>query len=409
MLSLLKYVKIFEGGQAGHMAHPVDYTDFTGNDLKELVDSLFGGKVEQMKEKLDGMNIFATMNNRGEAVFIRNNGDLQSEKGGMSVDDMIEKWATKEHQKQVFSQAGEIITRIFSRLGKEFFNPDSETRKVINCECIVAGKTNIMPYASDRVAFHGYKIYKKGIIQSGKLKGQEGWIEDEDVEGHVEDIYKAAEGIDAAKPRPNLVIRSAIDAAKFAEKFGKRIEQLFKDENLTMQNTIDDWKQKRFNDIKPDWMTKEVDKIYNRWFNGDKSFKATELKKIYPNAEQYEIVKGTGSDYIGKVMQPLDMLFLAIGNELIDLLTGFTNDGAKDKVITSLKQDIESTVDMVKKSGSVEAQVKLNKSLIRLQELGDKYNAAEGIVFMYKGRRMKLTGSFAPINQCLGIRFMFEN
>ena len=153
------------------------------------------------------------------------------------------------------------ITRIFSKLGKEFFNPDSETRKVINCECIVAGKTNIMPYASDRVAFHGYKIYKKGIIQSGKLKGQEGWIEDEDVEGHVEDIYKAAEGIDAAKPRPNLVIRSATDAAKFAEKFEKRIEQLFKDENLTMQNTIEDWKQKRFNDIKPDWMTKEVDKV----------------------------------------------------------------------------------------------------------------------------------------------------
>ena len=116
MLSLLKYVKIFEGGQAGHMAHPVDYTDFTGNDLNELVDSLFGGKVEQMKEKLDGMNIFATMNNRGDAVFIRNNGDLQSEKGGMSVDDMIEKWATKEHQKQVFSQAGEIITRIFQRV-----------------------------------------------------------------------------------------------------------------------------------------------------------------------------------------------------------------------------------------------------------------------------------------------------
>ena len=31
---------INEGGQAGHMAHPFDYTDFTGNDLLELVDSL---------------------------------------------------------------------------------------------------------------------------------------------------------------------------------------------------------------------------------------------------------------------------------------------------------------------------------------------------------------------------------
>ena len=45
--------------------------------------------------------------------------------------------------------------------------------KVINCECIITGKTNIMPYAEDRVAFHGYKIYQK---QNGK------YVEIEDVE-----------------------------------------------------------------------------------------------------------------------------------------------------------------------------------------------------------------------------------
>jgi hypothetical protein len=44
----------------------------------------------------------------------------------------------------------------------------------------------------------------------------------------------------------------------------------------------------------------------------------------------------------------------------------------------------------------------------RLQKLGDKYNAAEGVVIVYKGRLMKLTGSFAPINQALGARFDLE-
>ena len=44
----------------------------------------------------------------------------------------------------------------------------------------------------------------------------------------------------------------------------------------------------------------------------------------------------------------------------------------------------------------------------RLKALGDKYNDAEGIVFMWKGRRMKLTGSFSPINQALGVRFILE-
>ena len=46
--------------------------------------------------------------------------------------------------------------------------------------------------------------------------------------------------------------------------------------------------------------------------------------------------------------------------------------------------------------------------MTRLHALGNKYNAAEGIVVMYKGRRMKFTGSFAAINGALGTRFMLE-
>ena len=52
MINLQRYVMICEGGAGGHMAHPIDYTDFTGEQLIELVDNLFSGKVETMKEKL---------------------------------------------------------------------------------------------------------------------------------------------------------------------------------------------------------------------------------------------------------------------------------------------------------------------------------------------------------------------
>ena len=114
MLDLQRYIMLFEGGQAGHMAHPFDYTDFTANDLIDLVDSLFKGKIENLKEKLDGFNIMATMNDKGEVVFVRNSGNLNSEKGGMSIEDMVEKWGEREHQKKVFVQSGEIITKIFN-------------------------------------------------------------------------------------------------------------------------------------------------------------------------------------------------------------------------------------------------------------------------------------------------------
>ena len=400
LINKTKEVYVMEGGQAGHMAHPFDYTDFTANDLIQLVNDLFSGKVEHMKEKLDGFNIMATMNNKGDVVFIRNKSNINSENGGMSIQDMMEKWAEKEHQKKVFKQSGDIITTIFKKLGKSFFNPDSTHRKVINCECIVAGKTNILPYASDKVAFHGYQIYE---LQNGK------WNLQEDVEGHVDDLYKAANGIDAAKPRQDLVIRSLQDSIKFAEKFNKEIVKLWNNEGLTMDKSIEDWKHVRFKKFAPEWC-REDDDIFNRICNDDKSVKATELKKRYPEHKDdiSQLEKSIKKEVVGNIMEPMDTLFLSIGNELIDLLDGFINSGTKDKVITTLKQDLESTIDAVEKSNSDKAKDKLQSAIRRLQKLNDKFNVAEGIVIMYKGRRMKFTGSFAALNQALGTRFELE-
>ena len=403
MINLQRYVMIYEGGAGGHMAHPIDYTDFTGKELIQLVTDLFSGKIETMKEKLDGMNINATMNDKGEVVFVRNNSERNSPKGGMSIEDMAEKWSEKEHQKKVYTQSGKIITEIFSKLPVKYFNPKPGVRKIINCECIIEGKTNVMLYASDRVAFHGYKIYN--LTDKLDKNGNKSWVEVDEVEGDVDAIYKAAKGIDAAKPRPNLVIKSIEEGEKFVKQFTKSIIDLFNKEGLNITNSIEEWKFKRFEDIKPEWMDKNVRELFNRWFNKDKSFKAAELKKIYP--DHYDEVKDDkfGKQFIEEVMKPLDNLFLSIGNELIDLLDGFTNKDTHDKVITSLKKDMEETVTLVKQSGSVEAQEKVEKNLNRLQALNDKYNSAEGIVFTYKGRLMKLTGSFSVINQILGIKF----
>lgn len=388
---------ITEGGAAGHMSHPFDYDEFTGHDLLELVDDLFGGKIENMKEKLDGTNIHATMNNNGQVVFIRNKSNLNSELGGMSIQDMADKWADKPGVQKTFLTAGNIITEIFNKLGVKYFNPDSETRKVINCECIIAGKTNIMPYAEDRVAFHGYVIYKK----NGST-----WEEVENVEGHVDDIYKAAAGIDSARPRMNLVIKSVEEAAKFAKVFKSDLENLFKAEGLSLKNTIEDWKRARFNKLKPEWLDKEVDKIYDRWFNNDKSFKASELKKIY--TDHYDDVKSDkfAKTYVKSVMEPIDDLFLEIGNAFIKMCDGFTNASSHNTIVDTLKKDLSDVCAAVEKSGSDEVKQQLEFQLNRLRKLGDNaINSAEGVVFVYKGRLMKCTGSFAALNQALGLRF----
>ena len=399
MINLINYIKIFEGGAGGHMAHPYDYVEFTGQDLIEFIDDLFSGKIEHMKEKLDGFNIEATKNKDNKTVFIRNKTDRNSENGGMSIEDIKTKWEGKEHQQKTFLTAATIISQIFDKIDKSFFIIDETHKKTINCECIVEGNTNIIPYATDRVAFHGYKIYE--------WNGEK-WVEQEDVEGHVEELYKAAKGIDQAKPRPDLVIKSQEEANKLAEKFKKEVIKLWKAEKLELNATIDEWKHTRFVNLSPKWMKDDND-IYNRIFNGDKSINLGILKKRYPDHIEELSKIDKDKDLFDKVSDPLNNLFLAIGNEVIDIMDGFVNSESKDKIIASLKNELSSTISIVNKGGNETDQKKLMKALERLKMLGDKFNTAEGIVIVYKGRRMKLTGSFAPLNQALGLRFNYEN
>jgi hypothetical protein len=132
------------------------------------------------------------------------------------------------------------------------------------------------------------------------------------------------------------------------------------------------------------------------------------LKKRYPDHLEEVSALDKDKDILDKVGGPLNNLFLAIGNDAIDIMDGFVNSGAKDKVLQSLKSELASTISVVNKNGNEKDQKKLMRALEQLKMLGDKYNAAEGIVIMFKGRRMKLTGSFAPLNQALGLRFNYE-
>jgi hypothetical protein len=65
---------------------------------------------------------------------------------------------------------------------------------------------------------------------------------------------------------------------------------------------------------------------------------------------------------------------------------------------------MRKVVKDVKANGSRTAQTKLVRQLKRIERLGgdQSINSTEGIVFRYQDKLMKLTGSFAPLNQILG-------
>lgn len=397
MISLKEYVIIQEGAMAGHMSKPQDFPELTLKELKDLVLSVFGySDPVEFTEKLDGTNIQATMNNQGEVVFIRNKGDLNSEKGGMSISDMQEKWKDNPKVANVFVQAGQILDRVMKKVGKEFFNPNEFTRIYVNCECIVAGKTNIMVYDKDSVDIHNLWIYKKS--------GDE-WHKDSVTRSGLDKIQKAFDKDDKAQITPKVIMKVNQLSRKYADEICKGLNDLWKQEGLSEDDTLESWEHVRFKKVAPEWMTDEDGAFFNRWFKMDKSVNMRILKKNYPEhaGELSEIDKKDSKKYVSDVMDPIDKLFVKCGNYAISLIDGLQNVDPKNKKVTDeLKNDLNNVKKEVENTDDMDTKAKF---AMMMQKLGnpDDINATEGIVFTWKGRMMKLTGSFAALNQCLGL------
>ena len=398
------YTYLIEGGASGHMAHPYDYTEFTLRDLKGLIRNLFSGKIEDITEKIDGTNIQATMNSQGQVVFIRNKTDLNSELGGMTIDDMARKWEAKPSVAKTFLTAGHIITEVFEQIGPKFFNPSDNKKLVLNCECVTEGKTNVLYYNSSQVDFHEIWVYEKN--EEGK------WENTDVTKTGLDTIQKACEKVDNAQITPKLIIKVQQDSEEILVSFIKKLDRIFKDANCKEQSTVDDWKFSRFlsyckeHEEWTDWVLKSEEGtrlLYRRWFYDDKSVNIKKICELYPeDANNVRAVdKKEYKQWVASVMEPLDNFFIELGNSIIELCDGILNQDSKAEIVKKLKTDLEDAVSEIELNGDDDANQKMTKQLTRLEGIG--LNATEGIVFRYKGKLMKCTGSFAALNQLLGM------
>lgn len=407
MITLYQYIdthikkQITEGGMTGHMAHVIDYDEMTCTDLCDLVDRLFTGEIEDITEKVDGTNIQATMNNLGEVVFIRNKSDLNSSRGGMTIDDMARKWADKPSVSKTFVESGKIITKVFEKIGKRFFNPNKLTRRVVNCECVIEGTTNVIPYGEAQVDFHDVWTY---------VFEDDVWVVKDVSKVGLDKIERACEDILGAQITPQLIVKTTLESEKIRNQYKKDINKLFS----SPYQTIKDWKKERFNAwIEDNYQELQtypdiLNILFERWFENNKSTNIRELRKQYSEfADQLnDLDKNRAQDIVRQVCSPLDNLFSKIGNSVINICDGFINKNNKITVITSLQNELKKTIKELRLSEDPKVQSKLLRELDRLQELGGEssINHVEGIVFRYKNKLMKLTGSFAPLNQIIGMK-----
>jgi hypothetical protein len=93
-----------------------------------------------------------------------------------------------------------------------------------------------------------------------------------------------------------------------------------------------------------------------------------------------------------------------VGADVLDFV-GSVLTVHPQNAIRVMKQKFKSVADQVRSAGNPAQIQKLKTELERLNQLGgiEKIVANEGLVFFYNGKTYKLTGTFAPLNQILGI------
>jgi len=149
--------------------------------------------------------------------------------------------------------------------------------------------------------------------------------------------------------------------------------------------------------------------LVKRWAFFDKSYKIPQIKQDLKDEPIFlEWVLKTDKENHAKIvkenMKPFEILFFAVGAEILKNVQGFMAANP-DKAVQGIRKRLDSAIKNVQKGGDLKKLNTLKLQLDKLNSIGGTKSIvpSEGIVFKYKGKTYKFTGAFAPVNQITGL------
>ena len=395
---------VFEGGAAGHMMHPFDDHSLTFADFKTIVKSSLQGGLdfeEAATEKTDGQNLFATVKD-GQAMFARNKGQMINPLDLNGIIKMFTGHASKLVEETYIFAAKDLAEALPALKDQSMF---ANGLNFVNMELIYSKNPNVIYYDRDVIQFHGIVETDGEGNQTGKQN-----IATELVKALKElksDVQKTFTII------PPQILKLAKDV-NFDDRVGyyeKAINKLRDTYNLSDGDEVkmyhEAWWRNQievnFSDLEP----AHKEGLLLRWAYLDKkTLKLTALKKEL-TPEQNKAVKdfdGQRNKKYKENILPFENLFLELGADVLKNASNFVAANP-DAEKARLHNQIRTEAGKIKKNGDLTQIEKVEKELKRLEGIGgiESIIPTEGVVFKFKGKTFKLTGTFAAINQLMGI------
>lgn len=400
---------ILEGGAAGHMSHPFDNNDLTFGDFKNMIIGGLQGELnfeEEPTEKTDGQNVFATIQN-GEVKFARNKTELQNPMNLKDFQNKFEGHASKLVQDTFQFAAADLASLLIKLPAKTQEEVFQNGLNFMNMELIYSANPNVIHYDVDVIQFHGVKK----TDGAGNIIGDDNSAA-KSVAGILKDLNAHIGSVFTIIPPQVIKLQKDINFEENQAKFIGKIEALRNRYNLTDADSVaryhEMWWREQIESIFGDLPQNIKEGLLLRWaYDDKKTLNMRSLDKELTKAQSDAIKKFDKEDAKKKFkenIRPFEDLFLELGSVILKNASNFVA-ASPDKEMQRLHNEIRTEADKIKLNGDLTQIEKVAKELDRLERIGGIQSIipTEGIVFSYKGHMYKLTGTFAAINQLMGI------
>jgi len=396
---------LLEGGAYGHMSHPFDDMDLTFGDLKDIISKALNGDLGVVREKTDGQALAISWKN-GRLIAARNKGNLANAgANAMGIEDVASKFGGRGGLTDAYNFAMKDLSAAISGLSeaqrKKIFN---EGKCFMNLEVIWPKSVNVIPYGQALLVFHNTTCYDEKGVAIGADGGAAGTLA-----GMIKQVNADVQSKYTIQGPPITSIPKSDDLSSKQGKYLSKLKKLQSEFGLKDSDNVADYHQSWWDwwitsnaPIKVDKLTKEA--LIRRWAFGDKGFRlntisSLQLQKWAIDHDKVNVVKQQKDN-----IKPFEEIFLGVGADVLEFV-GSVLTVHPEKAIRAIKQKFVSVASQVRNGGNPAQIQKLKSELERLNQLGgiEKIVANEGLVFVYNGKTYKLTGTFAPLNQILGI------
>lgn len=405
-------VPLTEGGLGGHMDHPYDRYDLTFNDMKEMIARGLTGRldVEQaVTEKTDGQNIFVTYKD-GQVGFARNKGERINP---LSANELADKFAGRGAISDAFREAGRDLEAALSKLGEARLNEIFKNGSVYaNMEIIYPETRNIVAYEVAVLQFHNLTEYDEAgnEVMTDMPGGAALQRAIQDANAHLQKTFQII-------PPRELKLGQVDNFEDYQDALFNEVDQLrnrygLKETDLVFEYHKAWWKElieAKAQELGYDIPQEVLTALIRRWSIADKLLNKTALKKMIDNEQFLNwVIETDVAANLKKIqyenIQPFESIFLKLGALILQNVSNFVSVNPS-KAVQTIRKDLADSIRLLKSSNNIKDLQLLRKHLARIQALGgfDKIVPLEGIVFTYGGNTYKLTGSFAPINQLVGV------